>query len=125
MRKRSRARNSWLGIWADACSLGLEASSVIGLRATKIAAGGKPAATEAQGMVSEKIEASLALQGKALSGGLGMFRLPCRNGADRRPAWEALPSQTRATLMELMTQLLLDHAQDGHHPQARETRHEP
>ena len=32
MRKRSRARSSWLAIWADACSLGIEASSVIGLR---------------------------------------------------------------------------------------------
>ena len=43
-----------------------------------------------------------------------MFRLPCRNGADQRPAWEALPPQTRTALLELMTRLLLDHAQDGH-----------
>jgi len=71
MRKRSRARNAWLDLWADACSLGFEASSVIGLRTMKLAAGGKAAATEAQRMVREKIEASLALQGKALSGGLG------------------------------------------------------
>ena len=75
MPKRSRARNSWLGIWADACSLGFEASSVIGLRAMKLAVGGKAAATEAQRMVSEKIEASLALQGKAFSGGLGTTTL--------------------------------------------------
>ena len=75
MRKWSRARNSWLGIWADACSLGFEASSVIGLRAMKLAVGGKAAATEAQRMVSEKIEASLALQGKALSGDLGTTAL--------------------------------------------------
>jgi len=71
MRKRSRARNSWLGIWANACSLGFEASSVIGLRTMKLAVGGKAAAREAQRMVREKIEANLALQGKALSGGLG------------------------------------------------------
>ena len=71
MRKGSRARNSWLGIWADVCSLGFEASSVIGLRTMKLAVGGKAAATEAQRMVREKIEANLALQGKALSGGLG------------------------------------------------------
>jgi hypothetical protein len=37
----------------------------------KLAVGGKAAATEAQRMVREKIEANLALQGKALSGGLG------------------------------------------------------
>jgi hypothetical protein len=75
MRKRSRARSSWLAIGADACSLGFEASSVIGLRAMKLAIGGKAAATEAQRMVSEKIEASLALQARALSGGLGATAL--------------------------------------------------
>ena len=41
----------------------------------KLAAGGKAAATEAQRMVREKIAASLALQGKALSGGLGTTAL--------------------------------------------------
>jgi hypothetical protein len=75
MRKRSRARNSWLGVWANACSLGFEASSVIALRTMKLAAGGKTAATEAQRMVREKIDANLALQGKALSGGLGTTAL--------------------------------------------------
>ena len=75
MRKRSRARSSWLALYGDACLLGFEASSVIGLRAMKLAIGGKAAATEAQTMVSEKIEASLALQGKALSGGLGTTAL--------------------------------------------------
>ena len=75
MRKGSRARNSWLGIWADACLLGFEVSSVIGLRTMKLAVGGKAAATEAQRMVREKIEANLALQGKALSGGLGTTAL--------------------------------------------------
>jgi len=75
MRIGSRARSSWLAVWADACSLGLEASSVIGLRAMKLANGGRDAATEAQRMVSEKIEASLELQAKALSGGLGTTAL--------------------------------------------------
>ena len=41
----------------------------------KLAVGGKAAATEAQRMVREKIEANLALQGKALSGGLGTTAL--------------------------------------------------
>ena len=40
-----------------------------------LAIGGKAAATEAQRMVSEKIEAGLALQAKALSGGLGATAL--------------------------------------------------
>ncbi len=75
MRKSSRARSSWLAVWADAWSLGLEASSVIGLRAIKLAIGGKAATTEAQRMVNEKIEASLALQAKALRGGLGTTAL--------------------------------------------------
>ncbi|MGB7915207.1 MAG: hypothetical protein WCF79_07960, partial [Rhodomicrobium sp.] len=52
-----------------------EASSVIGLRAMKIAAGGQAAAKEAQRMVSEKIESGLILQGKALNGGLGTTAL--------------------------------------------------
>ena len=75
MRKRSRARSSWLALYGDACLLGFEASSVIGLRAMKLAIGGKAAATEAQRMVSEKIEASLAPQARALSGGLGATAL--------------------------------------------------
>ena len=41
----------------------------------KLAMGGKAAAAEAQRMVSEKIEAGLALQAKALSGGLGATAL--------------------------------------------------
>ena len=114
MRKRSRARNSWLDVWAAACSLGFEASSVIGLRTMKLAAGGNAAATEAQRMVREKIEASLALQGKALSGGLGTtarsaatktldhYRQKVRanktrlaNGATRRPNQPKQSSVTR------------------------------
>ena len=64
-------RNPWLGVWLDAWSLAFEASSVIALRVTKIAAGGAAAEAESRLMVSEKIESSLALQAKALSGGLG------------------------------------------------------
>ena len=68
---RMMARNSWLRIWADAWSLGIDASSVIRLGAMKIAAGGAAAEKEAYRMVSEKIEAGLTLQRKALNGGLG------------------------------------------------------
>lgn len=69
------ARNSWLQIWVDTWTLGFEASSVIGLRAVRMAGGGAAATIEAHRMVSEKIEASLALQGKALNGGLGITAL--------------------------------------------------
>jgi hypothetical protein len=51
--------------------LGLDAATVIGLRTLKIAAGGAAGAAEAQRMVGEKVEAALALQTLALTGGLG------------------------------------------------------
>ncbi len=49
----------------------MEASSVIGLRALKIAVGGASAKAETRLMILEKIEAGWALQAKALSGALG------------------------------------------------------
>ena len=61
--------NPWIKIGFDAWWLTLEASSVIGLRALKLAAGGASAAAESRRMVSEKIAAGLALTGK-----LGMSR---------------------------------------------------
>jgi hypothetical protein len=61
------------GFGVNACALGVEASSVIALRTLKIAAGGVAAEVEARRrMVSEKIEAGLALQALALTGGLGL-----------------------------------------------------
>ena len=68
--KRNRG-NPWFGIGIDAWRLGLEASTVIGLRTLKIAQGGPGGRAEAERMVSEKIDAGLSLQGKALSGRLG------------------------------------------------------
>ena len=68
---RRRSANPWLRIGLDAWSLGLEASSVIGLRTLKIAAGGPAADAEARRMVSEKVDAAIALQMKAMTGGLG------------------------------------------------------
>ena len=65
-------RNPWIGLSLDAWMLGVEASSVIGLRTLKLAAGGTDAQDEATRMVQEKIEASLAWQTKALTGGLGL-----------------------------------------------------
>jgi hypothetical protein len=65
-------RNPWLDLSLDAWALGVESSTVIGLRMMKFAAGGAAAQTEATRMVSEKIEAGLALQARAMSGGLGI-----------------------------------------------------
>jgi len=67
----TRTRNPWLRIGFDAWALGLEASTVIGLRTLKIAAGGADAEAEALRMVREKVDAAVALQAKALRGGLG------------------------------------------------------
>jgi hypothetical protein len=65
-------RNPWIGLGWDAWTLGLEASSVIGLRTLKMAAGGEAATVEANRMVQEKVEAGLALQTKFMTGGLGL-----------------------------------------------------
>jgi hypothetical protein len=65
-------RNPWFRAGLQAWSLGLEASSVIALRTLKMATGGVAADAEARRMVSEKIEAGLALQMLALTGGLGL-----------------------------------------------------
>jgi hypothetical protein len=68
----ARARDPWLRLGFAACSLGLEASAVVGLRTMKILAGGAAGEAEARRMVSEKVKAGLALQALALSGGLGL-----------------------------------------------------
>lgn len=65
-------RNPWLGLGFDAWSLGIEAASVIGLRTLKMAAGGPAAEAEGKRMVAEKIDAGLAWQALAMTGGLGL-----------------------------------------------------
>jgi hypothetical protein len=65
-------KNPWVRIGLSAWSLGFEASSVIGLRAMRIAAGGPAAEAEARLMIREKIEAGWALQRKVLTGTLGL-----------------------------------------------------
>jgi hypothetical protein len=64
-------KNPWLRASLDAWSLALEASTVIALRTAKLAAGTAAGKAEARRMVREKIEAGLALQALALTGGLG------------------------------------------------------
>ncbi|HEY2358448.1 MAG TPA: hypothetical protein VGH86_13435 [Phenylobacterium sp.] len=67
----ARTRNPWLRVGWEAWSLGLESSAVIGLRSTKLMAGGASGAAEAKRMIAEKVDAGLALQTLAMSGGLG------------------------------------------------------
>jgi hypothetical protein len=69
--KHSRA-NPWFGIGWDAWRLGMDASTVIGLRTLKIAQGGAAGWAEAERMVSEKMQAGMDLQALALTGGLGV-----------------------------------------------------
>lgn len=64
--------NPWMKLTMDAWSLGVEASSVIGLRTLKMAAGGPGAQTEAALMIHEKIVSTLDLQVRAMTGGLGV-----------------------------------------------------
>jgi len=65
----SKDRNPWLQISLDAWSLGMEASTVMGLRTLKLAVGDT---AEAQRMFSEKLDAAFDLQRMAMTGGLGM-----------------------------------------------------
>lgn len=67
-----RRHNPWFGVGLQAWSLGLEASTVIGLRVLKIAQGGPAAEAEARRMIEEKAEAAAALQLQALTGALGV-----------------------------------------------------
>ena len=65
-------RDRWMKLTLDTWTLGLEASSVIGLRTLKLAAGGAEAQKEAALMVSEKMQSLLTLQAKGAVGGLGL-----------------------------------------------------
>ncbi len=67
----TRRKDPWTRLAFDSWALGLEASTVIGLRMMKLAAGGAAAQAEAQLMVSEKLAAGLALQTMAATGKLG------------------------------------------------------
>lgn len=68
----SPRRNPWVGIGFDAWRLGIEASGVIAQRTLKLSTGGASARAEALRMVSEKVDAGVALQRLALTGGLGV-----------------------------------------------------
>jgi hypothetical protein len=67
----ARRKDPWTTLAFDSWSLGLEASSVIGLRMMKLAAGGAAAQAEAQLMVGEKLATSMTLPMLAMTGQLG------------------------------------------------------
>ena len=74
---------AWARAGLDAWSLGLEASMVIGLRASRMALGGTGAGDETQLMVSEKVQAALELQTALMTGKLGMTPLSGTQGVLR------------------------------------------
>lgn len=61
----------WVGASMDAWSLGIEASTVIGLRVAKLAMGGAGADAEMCRMVSEKMQAAYELQMAMVTGQIG------------------------------------------------------
>jgi hypothetical protein len=67
--------SSWMRTGLDAWSLGIESASVVGLRMSKIAAGGDAASKESMLMVSEKVQASIELQIGMATGAFGMTPL--------------------------------------------------
>ena len=61
----------WVGASLDAWTLGMEASTVIGLRMAKLAMGGAGADAEACRMISEKMQAAYELQMAMVTGQMG------------------------------------------------------
>jgi hypothetical protein len=55
---------------------------------------------------------------------MDLFGNGLSNGAMGVPAWPELPAEARATLMSLMTQLILDHAATTATPRAKEVDHD-
>jgi hypothetical protein len=66
-----RRTASWMSLAFDSWSMGVEASTVIGLRLMKLSAGDEEAGAEAQLMVAEKVGTSIELQMLAAAGQLG------------------------------------------------------
>jgi hypothetical protein len=61
----------WMRLYSEAWFLAYETSIVVFLRMNKLALGGKAAETEARRMVEEKVAATVSLQLRAITGGLG------------------------------------------------------
>jgi hypothetical protein len=63
--------SSWMETTFEAWMLVVEASSVIALRTVTIGTGGVGATHESLRMITEKVEAVIALQSLAMTGGVG------------------------------------------------------
>lgn len=63
--------SDWTQAGIDAWALGIEASTVIGLRMAKMASGGDITGAEARRMIAEKIDSAIDLQSAMLTGNLG------------------------------------------------------
>ncbi len=68
---RRSSSQSWVSLGLDTWLLGVEASTVIGLRTMKMAMGGADAGAEARLMVDEKIRATADMQIALATGQLG------------------------------------------------------
>lgn len=66
-----KRRASWQRLAWEGWALGVESSAVVGLRAYRLSGGGRLARRETRRMVAEKVDAALAVQAAALTGGLG------------------------------------------------------
>ncbi len=71
MNNRAKTAN-WLNISMDAWALAAESNIVIAMRVGQMAFGGPTAAREAQRMVTEKVEANMALGLDLMTGKFGM-----------------------------------------------------
>jgi hypothetical protein len=67
---------AWWQLGFDAWQLGVESSTVIGLRTMRMMAGGPAADAEAKLMVSEKVGAAIDIGARAMTGGLGTSPRP-------------------------------------------------
>ncbi|RYY23939.1 MAG: hypothetical protein EOP62_18770 [Sphingomonadales bacterium] len=63
--------SGWAMAGWDAWTLGMESSTVMGLRVARIAMGGPGAGEEAARMVSEKVQSAIELQTALVTGRLG------------------------------------------------------
>ncbi len=72
--------SAWMKAGFDMWMLGAEASTVMALRMTRIAAGGSTGAAEAELMVREKVRAAIELQTRLMIGGLGATALSGTQG---------------------------------------------
>jgi hypothetical protein len=68
----SRRTNRWLSLGFDTWMLGVESSAVIARRTLNAAFAGPWGADEANLMVAEKLDAAIAWQKLAMTGGLGL-----------------------------------------------------